>query len=218
LRYDSAASIYTPLYIDYYIYSLTITGEDAVSYKEPRYYSPLAFTKILFEMAYMSVKYKKELKLISKKFRSNIMLAVTYVNGCRICSYVHTKTLLQEGVTNEQLKPLLEGTFTNLDTEETSALIFAQHYADARGQYDSEAFRTVKKQYGDDVAMGILASVKLIMFGNVNGIALGNIWDRIRLKKAKKTNILTELYNAFSPILLLPVFLFINIFRRKLAF
>ena len=186
-----------------------------MSNKEPRYYSPGAFTKVLFEMAYMSVKFTKELKLISKKFRSDIMLAVTYVNGCRICSYVHTRELLREGATKEQLKPLLEGSFADLDTNETTALIFAQHYADTRGEYDPEAFYTVKKQYGKDVAIGILATVKLIMFGNLNGIAFGNLWDRIRFRKIKNPNILTDLYNAFSPIVLLPLFLIASLFRRK---
>ncbi len=185
---------------------------------EPRYYSPKAFTRILFDMAFMLVKYKRQIKLISKKFRSDIMLAVTYVNGCRVCSYYHTQVLLKEGATGAELKPLLDGTFADLDTEETAALIFAQHYADARGEYDPEAFVTIKEYYGDETAVGILAAVKMIMFGNVNGIALGNLWDRLHFRKPGNSKLLTDLYNAFSPVVLFPILLAANIFRKPLEF
>ncbi len=181
---------------------------------EPRYFSPAQFNRILFDMAGMAVKHKKQLKLISKKFRSDIMLAVTWVNGCRVCSYFHTQVLLKEGVSSAELKPLLEGTFGDFDSEETTALLFAQHYADTGGNYEAETFNQVKKQYGEEKAIGILATVKMIMFGNVNGIALGNLWDRIRFRKVKYGKILTDLYNAFSPVVLLPVFLVISVFRK----
>lgn len=182
---------------------------------EPRYFSPTQFNRILFDMAYMAVKYKKQLKLISKKFRSDIMLAVTWVNGCRVCSYYHTQVLLKEGVSEDEMKPLLEGTFGDFDTDETTALLFAQHYADTGGDYDGEAFDEVKRKYGEDKAFGILATVKMIMFGNVNGIALGNLWDRIRFRKVKQGKFFTDLYNAFSPVVLLPVFMGSNLFREK---
>ncbi len=180
---------------------------------EPRYFSPFQFNRILFDMAYMAVKHKKQLKLISKKFRSDIMLAVTWVNGCRVCSYYHTQVLLKEGISSDELKLLLEGTFGDFDSEETTALLFAQYYADTGGTYEAEAFEQLKKQYGEEKAIGILATVKMIMFGNVNGIALGNLWDRMRFRKVKHGSFFTDLYNAFSPVVLLPVFLVISVFR-----
>jgi 2-succinyl-5-enolpyruvyl-6-hydroxy-3-cyclohexene-1-carboxylate synthase len=42
-------------------------------------------------MIYTIIKYRKNLKSISKKFTTNLMLVVTEVNGCQIFSYFHMK-------------------------------------------------------------------------------------------------------------------------------
>ncbi len=182
---------------------------------EPRIYSPAAFIRILLDMSHMAVKHGRQIKLISKKFRSHIMLAVTYVNGCRVCSYYHTQVLLKEGASPDDIKPLLEGTFDDLETDETTALLFAQHYADTRGVYDPEAYRALQTVYGEEVSTGILGTIKMIMFGNVNGIALGNLWDRLRLKKTVKSSLFYDLFNGLSPVILVPVFMAVSALRRK---
>ncbi|UTB33936.1 MAG: carboxymuconolactone decarboxylase family protein [Methanobacterium sp. ERen5] len=60
------------------------------------------FYKGIRTMKYMfKAKRKKEL---SQKFIERIMLAVTEVNGCEICSYAHTKRALESGMSNEEIK------------------------------------------------------------------------------------------------------------------
>lgn len=49
---------------------------------EQRYFPIRQFTITLFDAAFMMVKYRRFLKMIDKKFRSEIMLAVTFVTGC----------------------------------------------------------------------------------------------------------------------------------------
>ena len=67
------------------------------------------FITILDKATYSIVKHKKNTKLVSKNFRSNIMLAVTEVNGCIYCSYYHTKIALESGTTPEEMEGLLSG-------------------------------------------------------------------------------------------------------------
>ena len=46
---------------------------------------------------------------VSKEFRERIMLAVTEVNGCRYCSYFHSKQALEAGMTAAEVKQLANG-------------------------------------------------------------------------------------------------------------
>ena len=81
---------------------------------------------------YMS-KAKKNQEL-SPKFIERIMLAVTEVNECAICSYAHTKKALASGMSNEEIQKMLTGIMDDVPADEVAAVMFAQHYADTRGQ------------------------------------------------------------------------------------
>ena len=76
----------------------------------------------------------KKNKELSPDFIERIMLAVTEVNGCAICSYAHTKMALEAGMSNEEIQNMLSGIFDNVPTEEMAAIMFAQHYADCQRQ------------------------------------------------------------------------------------
>ncbi len=189
-----------------------------MKFQDAKYFSVKTFNKTLFDMTFMIVKYTKELKLINKKFRSSIMMAVTNVNGCCMCSYYHTKELINAGTTDEELKIILEGTYTNLEVHESLALVFAEHYADVGGKYDKETFEKVKEYYGIDLTYGILATIKSIMFGNMYGISLGNMGSRFKFKKPKNSKFFTDLYIVIAPLFLMFPFLIINLFRKKIKY
>lgn len=184
---------------------------------EQRYFTPKQFTEAMYEAAYMIAKYK-ELRTIDKKFRSNIMMAVTNVNGCRVCSYYHTSELLKAGASEDELKFILESAYHDVENEDTVALMFAEHYADTLGNYDKEAFKRVVDVYGKEKAYGIMAAIKVIMFGNMNGISLGNLWDRIRFKKTNNAKFFTDLYNGLFSFIFMPLFVFLNLFRKRKEF
>ena len=185
---------------------------------EPRYFTLKEYVKVLYDATYMMTKYKQYLKLIDSKFNSNIMLAVTYVNGCKICSYYHTKELLKSGASDEELKSMLDGSFKDLKKEDTKALLFAEHYADAKGDYDKESFSKLIDEYGKDMAYGIMATIKLIMFGNISGISLGNMKERFKFKKPQNSKPLTDLSILLSTIILMPLFIIISLFRKRKEF
>ena len=53
------------------------------------------------------------------KFKERTMLAVTEVNGCIMCSYVHTKLSLKAGLSNEDIKEILAGDLDGIPANES---------------------------------------------------------------------------------------------------
>lgn len=182
---------------------------------DPKYFTVKQFNRILYGATHAMVKYRKAMRHVDKEFQKQIMLAVSSVNNCRICSYVHTKALIRSGASDEELKSLYEGDFENLSAENSLALVFAQYYADQMGEYSKEDFDKLIEHYGKDKANGIMATIKIIMFGNNNGIALTNLVNRLRFKRNKNSKFLTELYNGLFAYVLLPLFLIVNLFSKR---
>jgi AhpD family alkylhydroperoxidase len=122
---------------------------------------------------------------IDKMLVKRIMLAVTHVNGCALCSWFHTREALKIGMPQDEIKHLLDGEMADVPSGEAAALVFAQHYADTLGQVDSGAWRHIVKTYGTQKALGIRAAICMIMAGN----AQGNIWGAFasRLKGKPQT-------------------------------
>ena len=112
-------------------------------------------------------------ELIDAAFRERLMLAVTAVNGCRYCSYVHAKNALVEGISNEEIEALSEGELANSPREELPALLYAQHWAETNGNPASAARARVVEQYGEETTKTIEFALRTIQMGNL----LGNTVD-----------------------------------------
>ena len=141
-------------------------------------------------MKYMS-KAKKNQEL-SPKFIERIMLAVTEVNDCAICSYAHTKKALESGMSNEEIQKMLTGIMDDVPEDEVAAVMFAQHYADTRGHPTLESWHRILKIYGKSRAKGILGSIRIIMIGNAYGIAWSSFFNRLRGKSDPRSSLLYE--------------------------
>jgi AhpD family alkylhydroperoxidase len=150
----------------------------------------------------------KRNKVMSSQFIERIMLAVTEVNGCEVCCYAHTKIALEQGMSNEEIQMLLSGTTKNIPKDEMQAILFAQHYADTRGNPTEESWKRVVDVYGQEKAWGILAAIRMIMIGNAFGIPLSGLRTRLKGKPSGKTNVFYELSMILSfPILFPPALL-----------
>lgn len=123
--------------------------------------------------------------VLQEDFAERLMLAVTEVNKCAMCSYAHTKMALSTGMSIEEINAMLSGDFSDIEPAEMPAILFAQHYADARGKPSKEAWDSVVKQYGYEKSIAILGAIRVIMFGNAYGIPLGSLKARL-LKKPDK--------------------------------
>lgn len=150
------------------------------------------------------VRKNKKAKKMSPHFIKRIMLAVTEVNGCDVCSYVHTKSALEQGMSPEEINMILSGDTKNIPDEEATAILFSQHYADARGNPSEDAWSRIVQTYGTDKALGILGATRIIMFGNIFGIALGGLKNRLLGKKTEGTSLLYELKMIGSMVILVP--------------
>lgn len=138
---------------------------------------------------------KKAIKnnLISQQFKEKIMLAVTEVNDCPLCSYAHTKMALETGMSNEEIEAMLSGAMDGVLQEELPAVLFAQHYAEMRGKPSKESWQRLVQEYGEEKAMGILGAVRTIMIGNAYGIPLGSLRGRLKGNADKRSSLPYEL-------------------------
>lgn len=144
-------------------------------------------------------------KNVSKAFSEKTMLAVTQVNGCRLCNYVHTKNAIDAGASEEEINTLLNGELGNIDTDESVALMFAQHYADTDGNPDKETYEKFVAHYGEQKATDILAMIKVIMVANIHGIAIDALQSRVKGKKMNDSKLSNELGISLGIVVLLPV-------------
>jgi len=101
------------------------------------------------------------------------MLAVTSVEGCRYCSYFHSKLALKGGISQEEIGTLLSGDVEGCPEEETLAVLYAQHWAESNTHPDPEAVQKLQEIYGSEKAEAIHLMLRMIRLGNL----LGNTWD-----------------------------------------
>ena len=159
------------------------------------------------------IKNARKKNLLSKEFQKRIMLVVTEVNGCQLCSYWHTKEALKSGMPAEEIKNILSGSIENVPKEESVALFFAQHYAESVANPDTKAWQRVMDIYGEEKAKAILAFIRVILMGNVYGIAVSALLNRIIGKPVKKSRFLDELGIVFGVIFFIPILFFKRIIK-----
>ena len=133
-------------------------------------------------------------KKITKKFMEKIMTVTTAVNGCTYCSWFHAKQALASGITEEEIKNMMNLQFqADAKESELMALLYAQHYAETNRKPDAEMNKKLVDYYGDKTANDVILVIRMIFFGNL----YGNTWDAVlsRFKRdpAKGSNILFEL-------------------------
>ena len=124
--------------------------------------------------------------LLSVELRERLMMAVTEVNGCAMCSWYHTKIALETGMAEDEVRNLLSGEFENVPDDELTAVLFAQHYADTRGKPDVVAWNRLCNQYGKAAALAMLGAIRGIMLGNLIGMPSGSLLSRLGAKRFQK--------------------------------
>lgn len=147
----------------------------------------------------------KKNKELSSKFIERIMLAVTEVNDCWICSYAHTKRALESGMSNKEIQKILAGVTEDVPSDEAAAVMFAQHYADTRGHPTKESWQRIVEIYGKSKAVGILGAIRTIMIGNTYGIPWTSFINRLRGKPDPRSTFAYEVSMILSSIVFAPV-------------
>jgi len=138
--------------------------------------------------AFRTTKYLKKAKKagsLDEQFQERLMLAVTEVNGCAMCSYAHTRMALEAGLDSDSIKNLLSGTFDGIPEEQLPSVLFAQHYAETRGKPTKATWDQIVKDYNKTTALGILGAIRMIMVGNTYGMPFGSFILRFSRDKSK---------------------------------
>ncbi len=162
----------------------------------------------IMTLAFRSIPLLKKAKKagkMNKAFLERIMLAVTEVNGCAVCSYYHTRVALEEGFSAEEIRNMLGGSFADVPEHELDGVLFAQHYADTRGKPSRESWDRIVSAYGETGAYGVLAVTRMIMMGNATGIPSGSFLLRFRGKADPRSNIFYELAMMLAMFVFLPI-------------
>ena len=157
----------------------------------------------------------KKSGILSSKLQERIMLAVTGVNQCPMCSYAHTDKALQAGLRLEEIKAFVEGEIPGVPDAEIKAILFAQHYADRRGKPSTDSWNSIVLEYGEERAKAILSATRIIMMGNALGIPAGSLGNRIKRKATDPRSSLA--YEIGFVLLLLPIIL-VSLLHALVAF
>lgn len=187
-----------------------------------RLYNLIESFKIMYRAFKGSLIYKKAIKkgIIEKKLSERIMLAVTEVNGCSICSYAHTKMALDSGMSGEEIKELLCGSLDNIPSDDIQAIMFAQHSAEMRGYPANSAKKALIKCYGFEKSEAIMSVINFIMLGNTYGIPFGSFISRFSKKTNSqidsRSNPFYEVLMLISLVIFIPIALIFSIISRLL--
>lgn len=93
--------------------------------------------------------------------RERVMVAVSRVNACRGCAFVHTRWALRSGVTPDELDAIGLADLGRLDRRSRAAVVYATALAEAR-------FRTAPPP---DVAAAVAAVLTASEIGAVEAVA-----------------------------------------------
>lgn len=156
---------------------------------------------------------KNSKNIISKEFKKKIILAVTQVNGCNFCSYVHSKHALKNGISQKEIDLLLSGDFGALSEQEAKAILFAQYYAESRASYDKEIYAKMETHLGKQKAKAVLGVIRKIMVANTYGIALELLQMRFSGKRDKQSHFVDEIGIVFGAFIMLPILLIQKAFK-----
>lgn len=149
----------------------------------------------------------------SPALREKVMLAVTAVNDCRYCSWVHTGLALQNGVDLNELEHVLDaGTFGMLDEREAVAILYGKHFADSQREPGADAERALARAWNENERAEIMAYIHAIYFANLAGNSADAWLARLRGIPVANGNPVAE---ALATLLAAPVLTAISLRSRR---
>jgi len=153
--------------------------------------------------------------IISKTFAESISIAVTQVNGCKLCSYTHAKNALKAGLTEEEVDFLLAGGFDKAPKEQLEALLFAQHYAETKGNPDPATSQRLLETYGEENVKDIMSHIFIIILTNLHGNTIEALKLRLQGKGVENSSFWQELGVTVNFFKVMPVIVF-KMLKHKL--
>lgn len=138
-------------------------------------------------------------KKITRAFIEKIMTVTTAVNGCVYCTWFHAKQAIESGISEEEVRNMLNLQFQADATEfETMALLYAQHFAETNRNPDPAMTKKLFDYYGEKTANQITLFIRMIFFGNLYGNTWEAVLSRFRGVPAPNSNIIFEFVYFFD--------------------
>jgi len=150
-------------------------------------------------------------KNIDYHFVERLMLAVTEVNGCELCSYAHASMALRQGMDKDEINAFLAGDDSCIKPEEAIAIYFSQHYADNNGYPEKEAYEKLVEEYGKLKTKTIIAAIQMMMLGNVSGLPMSALLSRLKKRAYHNSTIFYEIVMNLALFFLFPFSIFFSI-------
>jgi len=134
-------------------------------------------------------------KKIGKVFMEKIMTVVTAVNGCRYCEWFHAKQAASCGISNEEIKNMLNLQFkADASDFEILGMLYAQHYAETDRNPEKKMTDKLIDYYGPETANHIILMIRMIFFGNLSGNTFDAFLSRLKGNKAQNSNVVFEFF------------------------
>ena len=96
-----------------------------------------------------------------------LSLAVSGVNSCSYCSWLHSKKALELGFSEEDVEGMLQGDLAGLNRAESAAVLYAQHWADTEGDVSREARSSLREFWTEGAIRSMEAYIQAVYFGNL---------------------------------------------------
>jgi len=96
-----------------------------------------------------------------------ITLAVSGVNECEYCSWLHSKKALELGFSEKDVENMLRGDLSGLNRAEAAAVLYAQHWADTDGNVSTDARKGLEEFWTEGAVRSIEAFIVSAYFGNL---------------------------------------------------
>lgn len=141
-----------------------------------------------------------------KHLFEKIVIVTDAVNGCIYCSWLDAKLAMKSGVSEDEIKDMLQLQFhTNASEAELNALLYAQHYAETNSKPDPAMTNKLFEYYGHKTARNIILAIRAVTFGNMYFNTWGAIISRFKGKPAEDSNVIFEsLYFLLNFIIIVP--------------
>ncbi len=118
-------------------------------------------------------------RIVPPDMRERIMLAVTQVNGCRWCSFAHSRLALSAGVAPDEVRALLDACVEGCPEGEVAALLYAQHWAEAQGRTDPSGRAMLVDAYGPERVEAIEHIIRSMNTANLVGNTIDAVMSRL---------------------------------------
>jgi AhpD family alkylhydroperoxidase len=81
-----------------------------------------------------------------------VMLTVTEINGCEVCSVFHNRVAEKEEIKEEDIQVLFVADFEEIPQDEAPAILFARRYAASSGKASEHSWKSLIQSYGESKA------------------------------------------------------------------